>query len=193
MVGKGNQAGSKKPPGLKRTRLSAAEKCAICKRKQEHPGSRYADLVAWFVEEYKPTKAPSCSVLTDILREKEKWLNASNLPKAKQNAKADWSAAKPTLAGLEKALLKWFHSTRHMGPDTQVLSDSLVIEQAKKLGETMDLPKHFKYSVNWLAKWKRLNGISMSDYGQTRSTRKTNRKTIKTENTIAEIGVYLNT
>ena len=137
-------------PPTKRARLeiTAGRKKELCLYKEAHPKATQDDIRRHFSLEWGITIGRS--TVSDILKQKDKWLSASNV--ATQSTRTR-GCKEPEL---EAALLMWFNDVRSR--DVPV-SGEMIIKKAKKFGEELGI-ENFSYSSGWLDRFKKRCGIS---------------------------------
>ncbi|UYV64135.1 TIGD4 [Cordylochernes scorpioides] len=83
------------------------------------------------------------SITIDILTQAEKWENYTVGTSKRQRV--------GKFSDLEDALFNWFTQKR---ANNNIITDDLLKEKAKKLGEQLDEPENFTYSSGWLRRFK---------------------------------------
>ncbi|UYV77397.1 hypothetical protein LAZ67_15000864 [Cordylochernes scorpioides] len=89
------------------------------------------------------TSTNNCTTVRDILTQAEKWENYSVGSSKRQRV--------GKFSDLEDALFNWFTQGR---ANNIIITDDLLREKAKKLGEHLDVPENFAYSSGWLQRFK---------------------------------------
>ncbi|XP_021379693.1 uncharacterized protein LOC110467102 [Mizuhopecten yessoensis] len=137
---------------IKRTRvgLTARHKREICLYKQFNPKATQENLVQFCKDKWNLPAGRT--TLGEILRQKDKWLSIT----------PDQEEMRRSRGGrhnkLEMELFKWISAQRKI--DTSItLSDQMIIEHAKILGEELHIDQSFSYSNGWLFKFKKRHGI----------------------------------
>ncbi|UYV80325.1 hypothetical protein LAZ67_18002420 [Cordylochernes scorpioides] len=83
------------------------------------------------------------TTVRDILTQAEKWENYTVGSSKRQRV--------GKFSDLEDALFNWFTQKR---ANNIIITDDLLREKAKKLGEQLDVPENFTYSSGWLQRFK---------------------------------------
>ncbi|UYV80695.1 BRWD3 [Cordylochernes scorpioides] len=83
------------------------------------------------------------TTVRDILTQAEKWENYTVGSSKRQKV--------GKFSDLEDALFNWFTQKR---ANNIIITDDLLREKAKKLGEQLDVPENFAYSRGWLQRFK---------------------------------------
>ncbi len=103
-----------------RSSYSIKDKREICEYKQKNPKATNVSIMSWFKEKHG-RNLPRATV-SEILKEKEKWLAMS----------VDFDKAKKLQSGryadMENALYMWFCKVRNKGA---IVSDDILIEKAR--------------------------------------------------------------
>lgn len=139
-----------KPPASKRRRIdiTAAQKRELCVYKDSHPKSTQAEIRTHFTSQWGVTIG--LSTISDILKEKAKWLAISQESDDVVRLKA------PKYEKLETCLFEWFS---HAQTKSLPLSDDMLIAKARFFGGELDIPGDFMYSRGWLCRFKKRHGI----------------------------------
>ena len=139
---------SQPPAKRRRTNVSAGQKHAICKHKQDFPNASIQSIIAWAKETLQLDIGRS--TVSDILKAKEKWLQADD-------SSVQVRVQSSQHPKLEEALFLWFADVRAKGA---TVNDAMLLEKAKTLGDRLQVPANFSYSRGWLYKFKTRRGIS---------------------------------
>ena len=138
-------------PAKKRRRvdISASQKRDVCLYKEQHPKATQAQILVHFSNEWGVSVGRS--TISDILRDKVKWLSVSK-------DCGDVLRAKTAMhIPMESALYTWFADVRGRG---LAISDDMMITKAKEYGQKLGVTD-FQYSRGWLAGFKKRHGIRL--------------------------------
>jgi hypothetical protein len=137
------------PPATKRKRVEITPvlKKALCEYHNKHPTSTRQQIADYIQAELKVNIG--LMTITDILKEKEKWLQLSVTPNQGTRQRP------PAFEALDQALLILFTNMRKRGA---TLTDGVLIEKARQLGGELNVDS-LKYSVGWLQKFKQRHSI----------------------------------
>ncbi|XP_060079517.1 uncharacterized protein LOC132558919 [Ylistrum balloti] len=140
------------PEKIKRTRvgLTARHKREICLYKQFNPKATQENLVQFCKDRWNLPAGRT--TLGEILRQKDKWLSIT----------PDQEEMRRSRGGrhnkLEVELFKWISAQRKID-QSNTLSDQTIIDQAKIIGQELNIDPSFSYSNGWLFKFKKRHGI----------------------------------
>ncbi|XP_041094113.1 tigger transposable element-derived protein 6-like [Polyodon spathula] len=130
-----------------RTAIPANVKREICLFHEENPKASRDCIIRHVFKGHG--LAPGRSTISDILKEKQKWL--FRLP-----TDTSTKARTPQQQRLEDALFLWFSEARAR---EMPISDEILITKAKSVGARLGVPGTFSYSVGWLQRFKQRRKI----------------------------------
>ncbi|XP_058877789.1 tigger transposable element-derived protein 6-like [Acipenser ruthenus] len=130
-----------------RTAIPANVKREICLFHEQNPKASRDCVIRHVFKGHR--LALGRSTISDILKEKEKWL--FRLP-----TDTSTKARTPQQQRLEDALFLWFSEARARA---MPVSDEILITKAKSVGERLGVPETFSYSVGWLQRFKQRRKI----------------------------------
>ncbi|KAI1716569.1 tc5 transposase DNA-binding domain-containing protein [Ditylenchus destructor] len=137
----------KLPAKRKRLELSDAMKKEICICKCENPSWSHQKIAEVIRQQFELPVGPGRSTVCDILQEKEKWLSIEN--PSNQAIRHNTSR----FPKLEEELSIWLSE---QGTQGFPISDEIIIEQAKNIGNRLDI-HGLEYSRGWLSNFKKRN------------------------------------
>ncbi|MEW8693664.1 MAG: hypothetical protein AB2535_21740 [Candidatus Thiodiazotropha endolucinida] len=139
---------SEPPAKRRRTQFSVAEKKEIVAYQSEHPKATQLEIASYFSKEWG--KQVGRSTVSDILRVKAKWTNASK--------DGDTTVRQRTgkHENIEQALFLWFSDVRSKNA---YVNDQMLVEKAKFFGDELKVDD-FQYSRGWLQKFKKRHNIA---------------------------------
>ncbi|XP_069118863.1 uncharacterized protein PF3D7_1205000-like [Argopecten irradians] len=134
----------------KRTRvgLTAKHKREICLYKQFNPKATQENLVQLCKDRWNLPAGRT--TLGEVLRQKDKWLNI--IPGQEERRRSRGGRHNK----LEVDLFTWICAQRKLHT---TLSDQMIIDKAKSIGEELNIDPSFSYSNGWLFKFKKRHGI----------------------------------
>lgn len=135
----------------RRAQLTPYQKMKICVYKRDHPSASQADITSYFAQHYDLTIGRS--TISDILKEKEKWL-------AHEEEGSSIRSRTAKNQQLDDALQMWMAK---MEESHVTVSDLMLIEKAKWFAKQpgIPVPPDFKFSKGWLMRFKKRNGIGL--------------------------------
>ncbi|KAI1724193.1 tc5 transposase DNA-binding domain-containing protein [Ditylenchus destructor] len=137
----------KLPAKRKRLELSDAIKKEICICKCENLSWSHQKIAEVIRQQFELPVAPGRSTVCDILQEKEKWLSIEN--PSSQAIRHNTSR----FPKLEEELSIWLSE---QGTQGMPITDEIIIEQAKNIGNRLDI-HGLEYSRGWLSNFKKRN------------------------------------
>lgn len=137
-----------------RVEITAKHKREICVYKQYHPKITYDQLAKHCLGKWNLKIGRS--TLSDIFRQKEKWLNIT--PDQEDLLRSRGGRHRK----LEVELVKWLANLRKSHPRL-ALTDKFILHNAKKIGSILNIDQSFSYSKGWLVKFKKRQGLNTKD------------------------------
>lgn len=162
----GTKVSDSKTPQKKRSRvvLSLGEKKALCQHKRLFPNKRYEELAKWLFEYCG--KSVALNTIGDIVRKADTWLETSD------DAETLHKQSTAQYPKLEDALYLWFSQERATNPNIYI-SDDVLIEKAKRLGEDLGV-SGLQYSHGWCCRFRKRHGMrSFRVHGESASVSQT--------------------
>lgn len=127
----------------RRSSLTAGMKKELCQYKTDHPRAKLRELIKIFSEKWDT--AVGRTTVSDILRERDKWLSMS------EHFDGTRRVAGGRYQELDDALYRMFVDARSRN---EVITDEWFLKTARMIGKNMNLTK-FRYSSGWLAGFKK--------------------------------------
>jgi Tc5 transposase DNA-binding domain len=133
------------------TRLSEAQKSAVCDYHKKNPHLKYKQVGIWAKKEFKLPTAPDRTTIARIVKDSTRYESVQ--PQNRRLLKARVIPFKE----LEEAMAGWVLQMEHR---RICLSDDLIQKKALQFAERMNIPaEKFKASNGWLANFKKRNAL----------------------------------
>lgn len=145
-------------------KLTNGDRKWICKRKNEQPSEKFADMISAFRQQRNPEVELKSGTVSGILKQQTKWLA---IPDGQENGARTRASKEPDL---EVALYAW--RAQKVAGGEKVRDEDLrnrARELALSMGINMDKStKGLSFSSGWLDRFKKRNGIKQTCYNRHR-------------------------